>query len=993
MINLLFVLHLIAQLGGPLTNPDLDWKTRSTAHFRIHYPSELEDIASRYQKIVEPIHEKMTKDMGWNPSGPVHLVLLNNTDSANGLSTPLPYNAIYLNIAPPPVASSLDNYDDWLTMLFVHEYTHTIHIDMAEGANHFARDIFGRTVLPNAIQPQWLIEGYAIFNETNYTTQGRGRSSFVEMQLREAALQNLWPPISRATYWNNEYPYGQAAYWYGIGFYQYVAKEYGDQVWADFAKINAAWITPGWFNFKTKALLGKSFNRLWNEWNVSQVEYWTNEQSKYKTQTDFKKFNDENLKILSQGCYSKDNNSLYAVVEDEKKARSLRVWTHDENSETWKSETLSKFFPAVNLVCTSGKLLFSKSSPFKNYDFYSDLWEFDLETKKQKQLTFGARLNFPTFFKDRIFAVHTQALSSKIVEVFKASDAEAFETKVIFEPDATAQISQLRISPDGQKIAFIMKKENEFQDLFTIEIDNQKLKRITQNPRLEYFPQWQSNSEIVYTADHELPNTTSRVFNVFQQKIGSSEAKALTDTWSGIFWPLVTPNKVLIGRFEKEAFEFEESSKKALFKVNAFEKTPKTSTPPILADVKESEIAPEAATSYKIGSSLLPRFVVPISYYTERDVIVGGVTGSNDPLGFHRWLAAGYYLWTPNRFGGSFYYGYRGISPFLISLSANAGVSNYGRVLLTQTDGEYFVLNRDYYERLYGLSLAVSYGLLRDDKPLPIGFSHSISLLNRKSLISLGSEVIKDPISLDDGTVVKSFPDSGKQFQFSTKFFWGASPSEWSDFGDRQSRLLTLELEYSPKILGADFHTLTTSLSNRYFFKFSKNHSLGLYNILGIQWIDQLYQSTFRLGGSAGEGLLSSFNQKSVPFRGVPISFFRGEGVLAGSLEYQWRLWNKIPGWGMAPIWFKDFSIALFQDFGQTFYLKDSATAIQLEPQKFSFKNFSNSIGIEAQSQVSVAYGPPILFRLGYAQILYLEGQLAFSDKINEVYLQIGSSF
>ena len=135
MINLLLALQLIAQFAGPLSNPDLEWKTRATTNFRIHYPTELEVVAARYQKIVEPIHEKMTADMGWNPAGPVHLVLLNNTDSANGLSTPLPYNAIYLNIAPPPAASSLDNYDDWLTMLFVHEYTHTIHIDMAGGLN------------------------------------------------------------------------------------------------------------------------------------------------------------------------------------------------------------------------------------------------------------------------------------------------------------------------------------------------------------------------------------------------------------------------------------------------------------------------------------------------------------------------------------------------------------------------------------------------------------------------------------------------------------------------------------------------------------------------------------------------------------------------------------------------------------------------------------------------------------------------------------------
>ena len=358
------------------------------------------------------------------------------------------------------------------------------------------------------------------------------------MQLREAALQNLWPPISRATYWNNQYPYGQAAYWYGIGFYQYVAKEYGDQVWADFAKINSNWITPGWFNFKTKPLLGKSFNRLWNERNASQVEYWTEQQAKYKTKTKFKKFSDENLKILSQGCYSKETNRLYAVVEDEKKSKSLRAWTLDENSGAWKSETISKFFPAVDIVCAPNRLIFAKASSFQRYDFYSDVWEFDLETKKQKQLTFGARLSSPSVFGEKIFAIHTKALSSRIVELFKSSEDKSYETKVIFEPKSVAQISQIHLSPDGKRIAFVMKRDSEFQDIFSLEIESKELHRITQNPQLEYFPQWINNSEILYVADYQLPNTDSRVFNVFQQDAKTPEARALTDVWSGAFWPL-----------------------------------------------------------------------------------------------------------------------------------------------------------------------------------------------------------------------------------------------------------------------------------------------------------------------------------------------------------------------------------------------------------------------------------------------------------------------
>jgi hypothetical protein len=991
MIKLYLAIHLLSQLAAPGIDPDLVWKTRSTQNFRIHYPTDLEEIALRYQATVEPIREKIIGDMKWTPSGPVHLVLLNNTDSANGLSTPLPYNTIYLHIAPPSPASSLDNYDDWLTMLFVHEYTHTIHIDMVHGFNRFFRSLFGRSILPNAVQPQWLVEGYAIFNETNYTTQGRGRSSFVEMQLREAALQDLWPSISRATYWNNQYPYGQTAYWYGIGFYQYIEKIYGAEVWAQFAEVNSRWIVPGWFNFKTKSLLGKSFSRLWEEWRLEQISYWNEEKAKYQTKTQFQPFNEEKLKVLGQSCWAPKSQILYAVVEDLSKKRSLRAWTRDVDSGAYRSEILSSSFPAVDLTCDSNRILFAKISPVNRYNQYSDLWEFDLTTKKQKQLTFSERLSFPSVSGERTFAVQSVAFRSRIVEVLPDAPSQTTAIKIVYEPEGLSQISQLQVSPDSKRILFSMKRESEFSDLFILNLDTKKIEALTQNERLEYFPQWINDREVLYVADYPLPQTQSRVFNVFRQKIGEIKATAITDSWSGIFWPLWIDGKLSMGRFEKEGFDFDQSQVASLFEVETRAQPARPMPPPILSPAQTTEASPE--TAYRVGNTLLPRYVFPFVYLTNQQLVLGGLTGSNDPLGLHRWYAAGYYVSGPQRPAGSLLYLYSGISPITLSFGAQAGLINYGKVLLKEQGNQVRSTGQDYYERNYVLSSSLSYSLWSKGKALPIGLAHGLSFLDRRSLLKLDSAVLRDTVALEDGRSVKAFPDTGQQLRLSSRFFWGSSDSEWLNFASRQTRQIYLDLEYSPKIFGLDFHTLTTSFSLREFLSFGKRHRLGLYSFLGIQWLDQLYQSTFRLGGSIGEGGLGVLNQKSLPLRGLPLSFFRGEGVLAGSLEYEWQVWDTVPGWGTAPIWFKDFGIAVFQDFGQAFFLKDSATAVQMNPQNFSFKRFSNSLGIELRSQTSMLYGPPILFRLGYAQMMYLQGQWILGDQLKEIYFQIGSSF
>ncbi|MDB5036865.1 MAG: surface antigen [Bacteriovoracaceae bacterium] len=203
-------------------------------------------------------------------------------------------------------------------------------------------------------------------------------------------------------------------------------------------------------------------------------------------------------------------------------------------------------------------------------------------------------------------------------------------------------------------------------------------------------------------------------------------------------------------------------------------------------------------------------------------------------------------------------------------------------------------------------------------------------------------------------------------------------------------------LEYTPQLWKSDFKTMTGILSGKSYYEMHESHYLAMNGTLGLQMLNPLYQRTFQLGGSFGESPFTSVNKRLHPLRGLPTGLLRGEGIATGSLEYRFSIFRNMPGFGTAPLWFKNLHGALFFDGGQTFEWKHSTTLIEFyttQMQRFGWNRFSLSSGLEIQSNVSLSYAPPLNFRLGYGQMLYLQGDWIGDRRTHQVYFSAGSSF
>ncbi|MCK5798631.1 MAG: hypothetical protein KAI47_15670, partial [Deltaproteobacteria bacterium] len=202
--------------------PTQRWFTIKSPHFYVHYYKSLRhDEGAQAQKVArvaERCHRILAPIFRHTPSSRTHIVVTDMTDGANGMAQTLPYNIIHVYLTGPDSHSYLQLYDDWLTALIMHEYTHILHLDTIHGLPTVVNSVMGKVWAPNQMQPRWFLEGLAVHQETWRTGGGRLRSSLFDMLLRSHALEGKLLRLDQISSNTRIYPRGHVPYVYGAFF-------------------------------------------------------------------------------------------------------------------------------------------------------------------------------------------------------------------------------------------------------------------------------------------------------------------------------------------------------------------------------------------------------------------------------------------------------------------------------------------------------------------------------------------------------------------------------------------------------------------------------------------------------------------------------------------------------------------------------------------------------------------------------------------------------
>lgn len=244
-------------------DPRLEWRTKTTAHFRVHYYSGEERVAARIADLAEDVHAELAPALGSEPGHRVDVVLTDDSDSANGSATAYPYDLIRLYLVPPDELSVLGDVEDWYRTLFTHEYTHILHMTKTGGLPALWNRVVGRSLVPNQWAPRWTLEGLAVLEETEHTTRGRLRSSLWDAQFRADRLGPQPATLDRVTGNPRTFPQGTLWYLYGSYFFRWLDRHYGHDAIRTLIETHGSELVPYGLERSFRRATGRTLSELW----------------------------------------------------------------------------------------------------------------------------------------------------------------------------------------------------------------------------------------------------------------------------------------------------------------------------------------------------------------------------------------------------------------------------------------------------------------------------------------------------------------------------------------------------------------------------------------------------------------------------------------------------------------------------------------------------------------------------------------------------------
>jgi hypothetical protein len=507
-------------------DPALTWRTLSTPHFNIHFHGGEEQLAEEMSALAEPIWEEMTAELQWEPRRAIELVLVDNTDSANGYAMTLPVNTIVIFVTAPTEDGTLSDYEDWHDLILTHELTHILHIDHVGGLPKALRGVFGRIVSMNRLSPGWITEGFATFQETRHTSTGRGRAAQAHMIKRMAVLEDDFPPLGNLNGFQVTPPGGNLRYLFGQDFQSWVAETYGADVWTRFVhqygRWTLPWVLPG------KRTFGKGLPALYKEWKAAMTARYEAQAEAVRAQglTEFELLSDGEDQCAAP-TYSPDGGRLVWSCNDLQEGPA--IWLADGNGDNAIKKLDQRYANDFGWRQDGEALAFSALHVVDRFNIYSDVYYYEL-TGRFEALTNGDRARNPAFSPDgrELLVVTNDVQNNQLKRVTIDQQVEP-----LYAPTDHTQLSTPRWSPDGRHLAMSVWQEGR-RDIWIFDADGTPVRRVTADEALDLDPAWSADGKTLYFSSDR-----TGIYNIYAVDLETEALFQVTNVLGGAFAPSV----------------------------------------------------------------------------------------------------------------------------------------------------------------------------------------------------------------------------------------------------------------------------------------------------------------------------------------------------------------------------------------------------------------------------------------------------------------------
>jgi len=966
-------LCLLAGEAHCVQDPSLRWRTIQTVHFNVNYYEGLEAVAMRVAAAAEEAHARLVPVMAYAPKKPTEITITDEYDSANGWALTVPFNQIRVWATAPNDMGTLQDYDDWYFGLIVHEYTHILHMDNYGGIASVINAIFGKIYPPNNAQPLWIIEGYAVFEESTKTGGGRLRSSQWDMMMRTAVLEDQFEPIDVISIGPFSWPHGTSHYLYGSYFIRYVAETYGEDVLARMSEQYGKSLLPYGVNRTIRDQTGKTWPELYEDWfAAARAEYGAvagevaerglmgGMQLTSTGEVDLcPRFSPDGTRLAYFSWDGHDRAGLL-VLDLEEPLMSLGDPPSKVPVKKWKPESVLRTTGqgAVDWTPDGEGLVYARTEVWDNWYAYHDLYHVNLGNGTILRLTTGGRSRQPDVSPDGELIAYTVngAGTSSLAVAPAGADPEPILTR---NEGGFSQVYSPRFSPDGKHVAYSLWTEGGLRDVHVLDLEAGESRAVTSGRSLDTGPVWDPRGRYLYYSSDR-----TGISNVYALDLVDGSLWQVTNVISGAYQPDVSPDGrtlVYVGYHARgyDIYLMELEPGKWLPAQDEAEERPE-------ADLSWTQLEPEPEPKrYNPLRTLYPRYW---SFAIAEDAwgyALTLLTTGADVAG-HHYIAAAVATGLEGRLRFNYSIDYS-LLMLPVNLSLNHSRTTSKRWGL-RIDNEW----KTWTEIRYGGRVDLALPISRADWFVRLTLSYRLAWMQSADSLD---------VPMDPNAALPHLPDRG----------WLSGPTVSAFFSNARGSHYGVSLEegWSTWVnvhadlpeMGSDYRAVSLNWGGAAYVEMPwlRHHVLALRLAGGYAWSNFERRGYFAVGGYPDEDILMDLvNQvrwSGVALRGYPPGVRWGDQYYLFNAEYRLPLFNIHRGLGTLPLQLNRIYMSVFSDTGAAFR-RNAA----------DWDGVLTSVGGEIYVTMTLGYYEGVVFKIGYARGL-MEGG------IDDFYVILASPF
>lgn len=980
-------LWLLTLRSAHAGDPDLRWRTIETEHFRITYHEPLGRVAQRLTQVAETSHRVLAPVMGHTPRFRTEVILSDDTDYSNGSATAMPFPTVRLFLTAPDDRSELNDFDDWLYALFVHEYTHILHLDTMAGLPKWVNLLLGfginNVYAPNQVQPRWFIEGLAVLEETERSSAGRLRSSLFEMYLRSHVLEDKFLRLDQVANQTRLFPRGNVPYLYGSAFLRFIMRKFGhDALKKVVARYGGCWSPDCWVPWgmsrSLKAVTGHTYGPLYEEFGQDL-------QRRYQAQaaevalsplgmTHERPLSDWKATV-DRPIFVDNGKSLLWLEADPYKRPALVRY----DFQTGKTQRELEIDGAGGLsVAPGGRwVVMARLNYFRAIFSYQDLFLYRRDRRDLLALSSGLRVDNPAISPDgkrvafevtsggtRRLAVmtlprserrdETEAINPKAFAVPEVWRARAARPVVFPLPQKEwSQVYTPSWSPDGKLLTFSYWQQGGFRDIVTLDLHSGELRFITRDRALDLEPRFSPDGKWLYFVSDR-----TGIYNLYAHHLASDTTYQVSNVLNGVFSPDLSPDgktAAVVG-FVAEGYRIE--TVPIDLTVAPLAPPPSTDRPepsnvgdPELTRTRSYPVSRynPARTFFRVPASLLGA-QLPISAPGPYGQSFGLQFQTSDIVGIHS-LVGGITLQSgrADATGVVARYSYRRLWN---GINLDVSRSLYPRNGL-RLNGR----NRAYDEESWQTGLSTDLPLLRDvARSATMYLAYNFTYWRNRSPAPIPGP---DDISLQ-------LPEVGRYATLSMTITYGDTRRFLFSVGPEQGGSVYVNASIAHPILGSQYlvYNLRVAASRNFGIpwpsRFLRNHTLMLSYEGGISGGDLKRRGVYYAGGfPESEDFLRAALLGTRPgqprLRGYGAGATYGDQYHVLNVEYRFPIVWLERGYDTLPFYLWRLHGAVYSDVGGAFFGTIDSDKIKA------------SVGGELRLDGSLGHYLPFMFQLGYA--------------------------